>query len=280
MEVIKMLCLKCNKQLPEVNPLFCTYCGEKVPEKQTAPQGELCGGCGSKWPENGGDFCPKCGSKKADIQAQASFCTHCGGAITSDAAFCTHCGKGKNADMQSTDIEDDEIIFGPLKLNGYPGTFPAADLSSLAPGENPLCYELVTLPDLEDQLVMDSATFLLTDRRIICKRLKDTYFSKGIVHDEKVADWKIYLTSIRSVDNYSYGEFIEDIGEVTQERLIVQTKDGETFKFTFLVTISELSEEQIAEGFVGSEFSEEQIAAGFAENTYSIIRYLKRAIAQ
>ena len=105
-----MLCLKCNKQLPETDALFCTYCGEKVPEKQTALQEELCGGCGSKWPENGGAFCPKCGGKKA-VAAQASFCTHCGGAITSDAVFCTHCGKGvgqSNLSGQSTKVIEAE----------------------------------------------------------------------------------------------------------------------------------------------------------------------------
>ena len=88
-------CPNCGVQLND-DCLFCTECGNPI------PQGDVCPQCGAIINE-GSVFCENCGKRldetKSDSQAETisentqKKCPHCGTLVNDDDVFCENCGK-------------------------------------------------------------------------------------------------------------------------------------------------------------------------------------------
>lgn len=84
-------CPNCGTQLND-DALFCTECGNQI------PQGNVCPHCGAL--VNDGDiFCQNCGKKIGEVPSSVpaeltrKTCPHCGAVVNDGYVFCENCGK-------------------------------------------------------------------------------------------------------------------------------------------------------------------------------------------
>ena len=101
-------CPNCGTQLND-DVLFCTECGNQI------PQGNVCPHCGA--PVNIGDtFCQNCGEKVDEVHSSTPAdstqkkCPHCGAYANEGNAFCENCGKNladESINFASNDIKQE-----------------------------------------------------------------------------------------------------------------------------------------------------------------------------
>lgn len=84
-------CPNCGAQMSD-DSLFCTECGNSI------PQGNVCPHCGAAM-NNGDAFCQNCGKRPDEVVAQIvasspqKVCPHCGTTMNAEDVFCQNCGK-------------------------------------------------------------------------------------------------------------------------------------------------------------------------------------------
>ena len=115
-------CPNCGVQLND-DCLFCTECGNPI------PQGDVCPQCGAIINE-GSVFCENCGKRldetKSDSQAETisentqKKCPHCGTLVNDDDVFCENCGK--RLDETKSDSQAETISENTQKKCPHCGT--------------------------------------------------------------------------------------------------------------------------------------------------------------